>query len=91
MVFPRYNLAVFVDGDFRHGRDFCEWGRKLSPTRNDKIGRNMERDRETDAALNRRGWRVLRFWGSDVKSQGTRCIDRIISARERLYRSLRSA
>jgi DNA mismatch endonuclease (patch repair protein) len=28
----------------------------------DKLNRNVERDRETDAALQGAGWTVIRFW-----------------------------
>jgi DNA mismatch endonuclease, patch repair protein len=63
IAFPRYRLAVFVDGCFwhrcpEHGSD---------PRRNGdfwqrKLDRNVERDRRVDAALARADWKVLRFW-----------------------------
>ena len=63
IVFPRARVVVFVDGCFWHA---CpEHG--TSPTTNAhywsaKIARNVERDRENDALLAARGWRVIRVW-----------------------------
>jgi DNA mismatch endonuclease (patch repair protein) len=63
IAFPRRRLAVFVDGCFWHR---CpEHG--TSPKANHdfwkaKLDRNVERDRESDAALEAAGWTVLRFW-----------------------------
>lgn len=74
LVFPRRRLAVFVDGDFWHGNAWRLRGLErledLFPTRTEwwsaKIRRNMERDQEVTAALLGLGWRVLRFWESDI-------------------------
>lgn len=63
VVFGPTRVAVFVDGCFWHG---CP-DHFHKPKTNDvywtpKIARNMERDREVDAALTTAGWLVLRFW-----------------------------
>ena len=63
MVFTRARVAVFVDGCFWHA---CpEHGRQ--PAMNTgywqlKLARNVERDKETNAALEAAGWVVLRVW-----------------------------
>lgn len=63
VVFTRSRVAVFVDGCFWHA---CpEHGRV--PTNNDwywapKLLRNVERDRQADAALGDAGWIVVRVW-----------------------------
>jgi DNA mismatch endonuclease, patch repair protein len=66
IVFPRAKLAIFVDGCFWHG---CARHRPLPRTNAEywrmKIERNQARDIETDAALRKRGWRVLRVWEHD--------------------------
>ncbi|TJZ52842.1 very short patch repair endonuclease [Streptomyces piniterrae] len=63
IAFPRAKLAVLIDGCFWHGcpkhatspKANAEWWRE-------KLDRNMERDRETNAQLLSEGWTVLRFW-----------------------------
>lgn len=63
LLFPRAKVAVFVDGCFWHScpvhgtkpaNNGAWWAKKLR--------RNVERDLETDAALEAGGWKVLRFW-----------------------------
>ena len=73
VVFPGARLAVFCDGDFWHGRDWDERRRKLGRGTNSeywlaKIQRNIDRDRENDRLLRERGWTVLRFWESRIRS-----------------------
>ena len=63
MVFGGRRVAVFVDGCFWHA---CPQHESL-PRANrewwtEKLRRNTERDRETDAHLRELGWTVLRFW-----------------------------
>jgi DNA mismatch endonuclease (patch repair protein) len=63
IIFGPAHVAVFVDGCFWHG---CPEHYR-TPKTNDgywapKIARNIERDREIDAALAEAGWIVLRFW-----------------------------
>lgn len=63
VLFTRARVAVFVDGCFWHG---CP-EHNTAPTSNgawwaDKLARNIERDRETDAHLRSLGWTVLRVW-----------------------------
>src|SRR3954452_18710016 len=63
LTFSAKRVVVFVDGCFWHG---CpEHG--TSPRNNsawwaEKLRKNVERDRETDALLNRSGWTVVRIW-----------------------------
>jgi DNA mismatch endonuclease (patch repair protein) len=63
IVFSRTRVAVFVDGCFWH----CCPEHGTKPKTNaawwaEKLARNVERDRETDALLSDAGWRVLRIW-----------------------------
>lgn len=66
VVFTRARLVVFVDGCFWHD---CPAHGTRPATRarwwEDKLSRNVERDRETDAFLTSTGWTVLRFWEHD--------------------------
>jgi DNA mismatch endonuclease, patch repair protein len=91
IVFRRCKLAVFIDGDFWHGRNFAEWRHKLTDPWKAKIARNIERDREIDQALRRSGWRVLHLWGSEIKHAPEDCVNRIITLRTFRYEERLSA
>jgi len=82
IVFPRERVAVFCDGDFWHGRDLDRRLERLRRGHNSaywtaKVQRNFERDRQTTSALNAAGWKVLRFWETDVLRDATDVADRI--------------
>ena len=66
-VFPRDRVAVFIDGDFWHGkpREFRLPRSNLRYWRK-KILSNKERDRCVNRILRTEGWRVLRFWQSSL-------------------------
>lgn len=75
-TFKKYKLAVFVDSEFFHGKDFET---KKKPATNaefweKKIGRNIERDKEVNEYLTSHGWTVLRFWSNEVKKNLNGCI-----------------
>ena len=72
IALPRKKLAVFIDGDFWHGKTFDrvkERGPDDFWTK--KIQRNMERDKEQMAALEANGWKVLRIWEMDILRKRT--------------------
>lgn len=82
IVFASRRLAIFCDGDFWHGRDLEQRLERLDRGHNSKywvakIRRNAERDLETNLALAARGWRVVRFWETDVLRQPAVAADRI--------------
>ena len=63
ILFRARKVAVFLDGCFWHG---CPW-HATWPKRNaawwrEKILRNKQRDRETNARLREGGWQVIRVW-----------------------------
>jgi DNA mismatch endonuclease (patch repair protein) len=77
LVFGNAKVAVFVAGDFWHGWRFQQWGDKLAPYWKAKIEGNRRRDRLTFQWLRRNGWRVIRIWEHQVRSDPIRCVDRI--------------
>jgi DNA mismatch endonuclease (patch repair protein) len=85
IAFPGPKVAVFVDGCFWHG---CpEHG--TDPKANDewwaeKLARNVERDRETDAALGARMWRVVRVWEHEDASEAADRVEDVLRARRAL-------
>jgi DNA mismatch endonuclease (patch repair protein) len=71
IVFMRRRLAVFVDGDFWHGRNWNERKQRLASGSNSdywvsKIAYNRGRDEQNNERLAALGWRVLRLWETEV-------------------------
>ncbi|HET8607496.1 MAG TPA: very short patch repair endonuclease [Gaiellaceae bacterium] len=60
-------VAVFVDGKFWHGHPSAYKPGRHGDYWDEKIRRNIERDRAADAALASMGWTVLRFWDFQVR------------------------
>lgn len=70
LVFPKFKLALFVDGDFWHGYKWHEKREKIKRNATfwiPKIERNMQRDRAVNAALQAMGWQVVRIWEHELK------------------------
>jgi DNA mismatch endonuclease (patch repair protein) len=75
VVFRSIRLCVFVDGDFWHARSYIEKDertlrRSLRTVNREwwvaKLVRNAKRDRSVTAQLQVAGWKVLRFWETDI-------------------------
>ena len=62
IVFRGDKLAVFVDGEFWHGKKLsAERLSQMKPYWRQKIDRNVERDQAVNDALTHSGWRVIRI------------------------------
>lgn len=79
----KYKIAIFVDGEFWHGKDW-ELRKQDHKTNREfwikKIEGNIERDRHVNAILNSRGWVVLRFWGKEIKKDLLSCALKVETA-----------
>src|SRR2546430_182133 len=65
-VFRAERLAVFVDGCFWHGcPQHCRMPAANSRYWQQKISRNISRDRASVRSLKAAGWRVIRLWRSE--------------------------
>ena len=63
IVFTKQHVAVFIDGCFWHQcPEHATMPKANHAFWEAKLRRNVERDRENDAALGAMGWTVLRFW-----------------------------
>lgn len=85
IVFRRQCLAIFVDGDFWHGRDWDERRKKLEKGSNAdywlaKISYNIERDKKNTALLEGMGWTVIRFWETDLSGGSQKGVREISAA-----------
>lgn len=76
-VFREARVAVFVDGDFWHGRKFHEWRHKLSEKWEAKIEATRRRDRKVRRQLRMAGWVVVPLWEYDIGRSAEACAKRI--------------
>lgn len=89
LVFPRYRAAIQIHGCFWHGHD-CQLFR-LPATRQAfwaaKIAGNQDRDRQTAAALQAAGWRLLIVWECALKGPTRRPVPEVVALCESFVRS----
>ena len=79
IVLTKEKIAIFCDGEFFHGKDWELLKPRLEKSNNGefwikKISRNRERDEEINRQLEFLGWKVIRFWGTDIKKNLEGCI-----------------
>lgn len=80
LTFAKYKIAIFVDSEFWHGKD---WKRRKHDHKSNqefwitKIERNIARDKEVNRRLRSEGWKILRFWGKDITRSLETCINKI--------------
>lgn len=82
LTFKKYKLAVFVDSEFFHGKDWQIRKHDIKSNQefwNKKIERNIERDKEVNEFLSNNGWKILRFWDKEITKNLDECIDKIIT------------
>lgn len=76
----KYRIAVFVDGEFWHGKDWKTRKTRLQRNREywiEKIEENMARDQRNDQLLLQDGWTPVHFWEKDVLKNLPRCVAEI--------------
>jgi DNA mismatch endonuclease (patch repair protein) len=89
IIVPSRKLAVFIDGDFWHGNQYKLRGQLTleqqfknvnnSAYWNRKIGSNIARDLNVTGKLLSLGWKVVRFWESDIRESVEHCVKIILS------------
>lgn len=76
----RHHIAIFVDGEFWHGKDWETRKAKLIRNREywiEKIEENIARERRDDMRLMQAGWIPVHFWEKDVLRSLSDCISEI--------------
>ena len=70
LLFPKHKIAMFVHGCFWHQHPNCKRA-SIPQTRQEfwlpKLGRNVQRDKESAAQLRLDGWRVKVIWECETK------------------------
>ena len=79
IVLTKYQIAIFCDGEFFHGKDWQILKPRLEKGKNPdywvkKIERNIQRDKEKDKMLTYMGWTVIHFWGKDILKNTDECL-----------------
>ena len=71
IAITKYHIAIFIDGEFWHGKDFEEKKKHIKNNKEfwiEKIEENIKRDEKNDILLRQMGWIPLHFWESEIKS-----------------------
>ena len=77
IAITRYKIAIFVDGEFWHGKDWETRKPKLRKNRDywiEKIEENIARDRRNDQKLIEMDWLPVHFWSKEVIKDPDLCI-----------------
>ncbi len=81
LTFKKYKVAVFVDSEFFHGKDWLIEKQRIKSNQEfwyKKIERNMERDKEVNQYLLSDNWTLLRFWSKEIKNNLEVCVNMIV-------------
>ncbi|MCP5102054.1 MAG: DNA mismatch endonuclease Vsr [bacterium] len=74
IVLPKHKKAVFVHGCFWHGHSGCPRARRPSTNKkfwNEKLDKNIARDKKTISELTMLGWDSLVIWSCETKDMDT--------------------
>jgi DNA mismatch endonuclease, patch repair protein len=74
LAWPALRVAVFVDGAFWHGHPSRHKPGRSGTYWDEKIAKNIERDRRVDAELRASGWAILRVWDFEVRKELPRVV-----------------
>lgn len=80
LTFAKYKIAIFVDSEFFHGKDWETEQLRIKTNREywiPKIERNIQRDEEVNSFLIDKNWIVLRFWSKDIEKNLEVCVAKI--------------
>ncbi|RXM44968.1 very short patch repair endonuclease [Flavobacterium sp. YO12] len=82
LTFAKYKIAIFIDSEFFHGKDWDLNQERIKSNREywiPKIERNRKRDAEVNAYLISREWKVIRFWSKEIQKELDTCLLKIQS------------
>lgn len=88
ITFKRQKVAIFCDSEYFHGKDWQIQKHRIKTNTTfwqKKIESNIARDRFVNESLLNAGWKVIRFWGLDIKKDLNLCvieIEKVLKERE---------
>ncbi len=77
IAITKYKIAVFVDGEYWHGKDWETRKPNIKKNREywiEKIEENIARDKRVNQELESIGWRPIRIWSEDIKKDLSSCV-----------------
>lgn len=81
IALAKYRIAIFIDGEFWHGKDFEQRKTKLKNNKDywiEKIQENIDRDLRNDKLLRQMDWYPIHFWSNDVIKYCNQCVEEVI-------------
>ena len=81
IALTKYRIAIFIDGEFWHGKDFEQRKTKLKNNKDywiEKIQENIDRDLKNDKLLRQMEWYPIHFWSNDVIKYCNQCVEEVI-------------
>lgn len=81
VALTKYRIAIFIDGEFWHGKDFEQRKTKLKNNKDywiEKIQENIDRDLKNDKLLRQMDWYPIHFWSNDVIKYCNQCVEEVI-------------
>lgn len=81
IALAKYRIAIFIDGEFWHGKDFEQRKTKLKNNKDywiEKIQENIDRDLKNDKLLRQIEWYPIHFWSNDVIKYCNQCVEEVI-------------
>ncbi len=84
IVFYKQKVVIFCDGDFWHGKNYDKEKHRYKRFWVDKIATNIKRDHNVDKRLRKDGWKVLRFWKTDINKNLDKCLKKVVKYLQRI-------
>ena len=81
IALTKYRIAIFIDGEFWHGKDFEQRKTKLKNNKDywiEKIQENIDRDLKNDKLLRQMEWYPIHFLSNDVIKYCNQCVEEVI-------------
>lgn len=82
-TFRKYKIAIFCDSEYFHGKEWEIQKHRIKTNTefwHKKIKSNIARDKRVNEELFKNGWKVIRFWGEDIKKNIDFCVNGIETA-----------
>jgi len=72
IILPKFKKVIFVHGCFWHGHENCMRSKRPTTNRefwNDKLSKNISRDKKNTEKLHDKGWESLIIWTCETKNR----------------------